>query len=330
MDSSGPDAVGLAGPNVLPNAEGSGINVPPGRAAQRVAVVVPAYNEQITIGSVVLEAEKYCDRVYVVNDGSKDLTSEIAKKAGAFVLEMEKNSGKAAALMKGLRRARDDGYTVVVMMDGDGQHKGSDIPALLAPVLENSIDMVIGSRFLQENKIPAYRQAGQKVLNKFTNMGSNEKLTDTQSGFRSLGPKALDNLDFESSGYSVESDMITYFTNKNLSIVEVPVAVRYDVPNGHKQGSASMGLGLLENVITTVAYKRPLLIFAVPGITLVLLGLILGMLSYFNFYIFSSWWLQLLLAELALALGLLMIAFGLMQNSMAMMLRMNQVKEKKG
>lgn len=327
MESSGPVEAGLNGPNdtVRSGTNEKAVSV----NGHKFAIVIPAYNEQLTIGSVVLEAAQYCDRVYVINDGSKDLTSDLAKRAGAYVLEMERNSGKAAALMKGLKQARKDGFSLVVMMDGDGQHKGIDIPALIAPVVEDDIDMVIGSRFLQENKIPAYRQAGQKVLNKFTNMGSNEKLTDTQSGYRALGPRALDNLDFESSGYSVESDMITYFTNQKLTIVEVPVAVRYDVPNGHKQGSTSMGLGLLENVITTVAYKRPLLVFVVPGFMLAILGIILGLLAYFNIYLFTSWWLQLLLAELALALGLLMIMFGLMQNSLAMVLRMNKGKEGK-
>jgi glycosyltransferase involved in cell wall biosynthesis len=326
MESSEPAETGLHGPADV--AKSVSI-ASPSSSNQRIAVVVPAYNEQITIASVVLEASKYCERVYVVNDGSKDLTSEIAKMAGAFVLEMDQNSGKAKALMKGLQRARADGYSVVIMMDGDGQHKGIDIPALIAPVINDGIDMVIGSRFLQENKIPAHRQAGQKVLNTFTNMGSQGALTDTQSGYRALGARALDNLDFESSGYSIESDMITVFTERNLKIIEVPVSVRYDVPNGHKQGSTSMGFTLLENVITTVAYKRPLLVFVGPGGMLSAIGIFLAITAYFNIYIFSSWWLQLLLAEFTIALGFLMVAFGLMQNSLAMVLRMNRMNEKK-
>jgi glycosyltransferase involved in cell wall biosynthesis len=324
MELSRPLETGLNGPNDAASIGIADTTVPLGKAQQKIAVVVPAYNEEITIGSVVLGAAKYCDRVYVVNDGSTDLTSETAKAAGAFVLEMEKNGGKAKALMRGLRRAREDGYSIVVMMDGDGQHKSIDIPALINPVINNSIDLVIGSRFMKEdNKIPAYRQAGQKVLNTFTNMGSSGKLTDTQSGFRALGPKALDNLNFESDGYSVESDMITRFSELNLSIVEVPVSVRYDVPNGHKQGSTSMGFTLLENVITTVAYKRPLLVFVGPGALLAGIGLFLGIFAYENYYFFASWWLQVLLAEFALALGFLMVAFGLMQNSLAMFMRMN-------
>lgn len=78
----------------------------------QVAVVIPAFNEEVTIGSVVLNSLKYCSEVYVVNDGSIDMTSQVAELAGALVLDMEHNSGKAAALMKGLRAAKRDGYRV--------------------------------------------------------------------------------------------------------------------------------------------------------------------------------------------------------------------------
>jgi glycosyltransferase involved in cell wall biosynthesis len=298
-----------------------------GISRDEVAVVIPAYNEEVTIGSVVLKALKYCNELYVVNDGSFDLTSEVAELAGAIVIEMEHNSGKAAALMKGLHAAKRDGYSVIVMMDGDEQHKSNDMPALLAPIMNGSADVVIGSRFMKEdNKIPAYRQAGQKVLNTFTNIGSRGKLTDTQSGYRALGPKALENLDFHSSGYSVESDMITHFTNRGLTIVEVPVSVRYDVPNGHKQGSTSMGFRLLENVITTVAYKRPLQLFGVPGLTLFIMGLGLGSLSFWDINIFHTWLYQLVVSAGLMTVGVIMIMFGLMQNSLAMLLRMESHK----
>jgi glycosyltransferase involved in cell wall biosynthesis len=299
------------------------------KGQRQIAVVIPAFNEEITIGTVVLSARKYCDQVYIVNDGSVDMTSDVAKLAGATVLEMEQNSGKAAALMRGLRAAKQDGYSFIVMMDGDAQHKASDIPALVEPVLKRSADMVIGSRFLKEdNRIPAYRQAGQKVLNTFTNMGSGGNLTDTQSGFRALGPMALNCLNFDSAGYSVESDMITHFSNCGLNIVEVPVSVEYDVPNGHKQGSTSMGLRLFENVITTVAYKRPLILFGVPGLTLFILGLGLGSLSFFGINIFQTWLYQLVVSVSLITVGVIMIMFGLMQNSLAMLLRMNGNGEK--
>ena len=134
-----------------------------------VAVVIPAFNEEVTIGTVVLKALNICNEVYVVNDGSTDMTSNVAELAGAIVLEMEHSSDKAAAFMKGLQAAKRDGYSVIVIMDGTAQHMSKDMQALLAPIVDGTADIVIGSRFLKENnEIPAYRQFGQKVLNTFT------------------------------------------------------------------------------------------------------------------------------------------------------------------
>ena len=298
----------------------------PKKVDTSVAVVIPAFNESLTIGSVVLEAMEYCNRVYVVNDGSNDNTAELAKLAGATVINMKCNSGKAAALMRGLIQARDDDFDVAVMMDGDGQHKSIDIPILLAHVIDGSSDMVIGSRFMKEdNSIPGYRKVGQRTLNRFTNVGSKSNLTDTQCGFRALNKKALDNLDFTSAGYSVESDMITHFYERGLRIMEVPVHVEYDVPNGHKQGSTSMGFTLLNNVITTIGYKRPLLLFGVPGLAMCILGIMLGFLSIDGIYLFGkSWLMQPLVGAFLFMLGTVMLSLALMQNSLTMLIRMNQ------
>jgi glycosyltransferase involved in cell wall biosynthesis len=291
---------------------------------RRIAVVIPAYNEEATIGSIVLGALRNCDQVYVINDGSTDKTSEVAKLAGADVLEMENNSGKAAALLRGLRTAKQNGFSYIVMMDGDAQHKSIDIPALIEPLKNGSADMVIGSRFLKEdNHVPKYRRVGLKVLNTFTNIGSKRKLTDTQSGYRALGPKALENLDFDSAGYLVGLDMITHFSNRGLNVIEVPVSVRYNVPNGHKQGSTPTGSRLFENVLLTEAYNRPLLLFGVPGLTMFIMGLGLGSLSFWNVIVFNTWLYQLIVSAGLMTVGAIMVMFGLMQNSLAMLLRMN-------
>ena len=179
------------------------------------AVVVPAYNEGLVIGSVVLQARKHADRVIVVDDGSSDRTAETARLAGADVIRFEENGGKARAMMAGFARARELGYEAVVMLDGDGQHDPEEIPAVAAPVLAGVADLVIGSRFLDvKANIPAYRRAGQTVLNGFTNLsvdGGTFATTDSQSGFRALSRRALENLTFASEGYSIESDMIAHF-----------------------------------------------------------------------------------------------------------------------
>ena len=132
--------------------------------------VLPAYNEELVIGSVLLRTKQYVDRVIVVDDGSSDRTAEVAKLAGADVVRLEKNTGKAYALLLGLRRARETGCTVAVMLDADGQHDPGEIQRVAGLVSIGKADLVIGSRFLDENrKIPPYRQIGQKTLDLFTN-----------------------------------------------------------------------------------------------------------------------------------------------------------------
>ena len=186
-------------------------------APKGLCAVLPAYNEELVIGSVVLRTKQYVNRVIVVDDGSSDRTAEVAKLAGAEVIQLEHNTGKAYAILLGLKRARETGCTVAVMLDADGQHDPREIQRVAGMVSAGKADLVIGSRFLEKNGgIPAYRQVGQKILDLFTNMGAKTKVTDSQSGFRALSRKALDNLDFRSDGYNIESDMIAHFSALGL------------------------------------------------------------------------------------------------------------------
>jgi len=153
-----------------------------------ITALLPAYNEEISIGSVVLRTKQYADRVIVIDDGSSDRTAEVAALAGAEVLRHVENLGKGAALKTGFASLNGDG--VIVTMDTDGQHNPSDIPRLVAPILAGQADMVNGSRYLNGNKkdTPFYRRLGQKVLDAATNinMDSSHSVTDSQSGFRAF------------------------------------------------------------------------------------------------------------------------------------------------
>ena len=250
------------------------------RSVPEIVAVIPAYNEEVAIGSVVLGALQYADHVIVVDDGSKDGTAKLAELAGAQVIRIQRNGGKAKALLTGLKAAKRIGCHAAVALDGDGQHRSEDISGVVVPILNGDADMVIGSRFMgKEKNIPRYRIFGQKVINSLSNAGSKVSVTDSQSGLRALGPRALDNLDFMSDGYNVESDMIIHFADKGLTIKEVPIEVNYDVPNGHKKGALSMGMSLLSNMVSVIGYKRPLLMFGIPGVVLAIAGLALGLLT---------------------------------------------------
>jgi len=289
----------------------------------RIVCVIPAYNEEIAIGSVVLETRKQCEHVIVVNDGSNDRTSEIASLAGAEVIDMPVNSGKAAALMTGLRRADNNGFKAFVMLDGDGQHDPQQIGSLADPILRGEADLVIGSRFLNGNRnIPAYRKAGQRVLNGLTNAASNLEVTDSQSGFRAMNASALANLDFYSSGYNIESDMICKFSERGLKIKEIPITPIYEVPNTHKKHPVTHGLSVMGRIISMISQNRPLLLIGVPGLVLLCVGLLFGLFSLSETVLFGWGWLfQTFFAVFLFTLGFVMCICALVLNSLSDLLR---------
>jgi len=294
---------------------------------RRIAVVIPAYNEDLVIGSVVLHAQSYADTVIVVDDGSKDRTTEIADLAGAEVIRMPQNAGKAAALMAGLEHARDLGFRVVVMMDADGQHDPAEIPAVTAPVLAGEADLVIGSRFLgKKARVPAYRRLGQEVLTFATNVGSACPTTDSQSGFRALSRKALANLDFVSEGYAIESDMIAHFAEVGLRIKEIPISVRYDVPNKHKMNPLSHGFGVLGNIVSVIGYKRPMLTFGIPGFVCMILGAFLGWHAFNAYYLTGKFPYDLsILTAFLIFSGMLLCAVMLILNELVLIVKAQRV-----
>ena len=237
-------------------------------------MVIPAYNEELVIGSVVLKACRIVRKVIVVDDGSQDRTAEIAKLAGADVIRLDYNTGKAYALLLGLKRARDLGCLQPLPLTVTASTRPMISAGLSCRSLTGKADLVIGSRFLKKkNGVPAYRRAGQKALDVFTKVGSGYACTDSQSGFRAFSKRALANLDFVSQGYAIESDMIAHFVKCGLVIGEVPIAVRYEVPHKHKMNPLAHGVSLLAHLITMISYRRPLIAFGIPGFILIVGGL---------------------------------------------------------
>jgi glycosyltransferase involved in cell wall biosynthesis len=288
-----------------------------------IYAVMPAVNEELVIGSVILRTKQFVDRVIVVDDGSSDRTAEVARLAGADVIRLDHNTGKAYALLLGLRHARNTGCSVAVMLDADGQHDPSEIPRVAGLVSIGKADLVIGSRFLYKNRgIPPYRQFGQKTLDLFTNIGAKAKVSDSQSGFRALSCQALDNLDFRSDGYNVESDMIAHFSAMGLPIMEVPITVNYDVPNKHKKHPLTHGVGVLTRLINLIGYRRPLLLFGLSGACIVILGLVSASLAFNEYSLTLKFpFAMSMVSLLFLSMGMLMIIAGLLLNTMLIIMK---------
>jgi len=239
--------------------------------------VIAAYNEDRFIGSVILKTRRFVDRVIVVDDGSTDTTARVAEDAGAVVIRHPANRGKAEAINSGLKHARELNACWVVLLDGDGQHDPAAIPALTAPVEARQADVVVGSRFLGvHSHIPRWRRFGQHALTAATNVASGTPLTDSQSGFRALSPKALQAFAFRpNGGFSMESEMQFLARQHRLAIQEVPVHVLYAEPA--KRNPVGHGFQVLNGILALVSQHRPLLFFGVPGALLLLTGLLLGL-----------------------------------------------------
>ncbi|WFN35317.1 glycosyltransferase family 2 protein [Methanogenium sp. S4BF] len=285
---------------------------------KNLSAIIPAYNEALSIGSLVLQTKKYVDQIIVIDDGSKDKTADIARLAGATVIQLDKNQGKAQALMYGFELLKQTGCTAAVMFDGDGQHNPDDIPAVVDPVLRGEADLVIGSRYLgKESAIPAYRMLGQKTLGAFTNFGSQTKTTDSTSGFRALSSTAMENLDFKSDGYSIEFDMINHFASRNLQIAEVPIEVSYGNPNFHKKNAFTQGLGPLYDLIGTIGYKRPMVVFVFTGAFIAFFGVIAGYMVFPEQFPF----ILTMLSGITILLGFLLISSGLLLNSLVQIMK---------
>ena len=159
-------------------------------------------------------------------------------------------------------------------MDSDGQHDPTDIEKVLEPLLHGA-DVVNGSRFIDKTKniIPQYRQVGMKVLDTATAAAGVKKGTDTQSGFRAYGKKAISAINISGNGMSAGSEILIQISKKNLTIVEVPIKVRYDIDNTSTQNPLSHGLSVLYNIILMISSLRPLPAFGIPGLILVLMGI---------------------------------------------------------
>ena len=188
----------------------------------KAVAVIPAYNEERTIGKIVRETKRYVDEVIVVDDGSRDHTREIALKEGAKVISHPRNLGLGTALRNGLKAAMERDADVIITLDADGQHVPGDIPKFLKKI-EEGYDFVLGERDLK--KYPLLKKIGNFILNLLTNLISGTVLLDTECGFRAVRREALKKIYpyLRAEGYEIACEMVFAVGYYNLKYANVRI-----------------------------------------------------------------------------------------------------------
>jgi len=236
---------------------------------------IPAYNEEHSIAKVVKKSLPHVDRVIVCDDGSTDGTAKVAREAGAVVIT-QTNQGYGAAISSLFDYARKENARIMVTLDGDGQHNPDQIPLLVDAISTHNVDVAIGSRFLDDStKASGYRKTGIKIITSASNYGTNFKVSDSQSGFRAYSKDAIDAIHPTEQGMSVSTEILLKISNKGLSIAEVPITISYEGDTSEKN-SVSHGVGVLMNTIKYVSIKHPLQFYGIPGLGLIVLGIVFG------------------------------------------------------
>jgi glycosyltransferase involved in cell wall biosynthesis len=243
-----------------------------------ILAAVPACNEERTIGRVVIGALRHADKVLVVDDGSSDLTGQIAEKLGAVVVRHERNFGKGEALRTIFNWARRNGADVLVTLDADGQHLPEEIPTVLSPVIEGNADISIGSRFVEQalSEMPNHRRWGMRVIGSVVRSVSGSPVRDTESGFRAYGRKALQILLPSEMGMGVDSELLLRANERGLTITEVPIKVAYKGLATSTHHPVYHALDVLFSIAKYVSIRHPLLFYGVSGLIALLIGLSLG------------------------------------------------------
>lgn len=191
-------------------------------------VVVPAYNEGARLGATLDELLPRYPNVVVVDDGSRDDTHAVALSRGVWVLRHPINRGQGAALQTGIRFALLKGAGVIVTFDSDGQHDPADIPAIIAPVVNGTADVTLGSRFLGKTVgMPASRRIVLKLAVLFTRVVSRIRVTDTHNGFRAFSREAAQKVRIRQDRMAHASEILDEIKRRELRYEEVPVTIRY-------------------------------------------------------------------------------------------------------
>ena len=240
----------------------------------KIIIGIPAFNEEKNIASIITKLMNITDTIIVCNDGSSDLTSEIAEKMGAVTINHKKNLGYGGAIRSIFLKAKELDGDILVTFDADGQHRIEDIEKVIKPIINQEADLVIGSRFLDasEKEVPQYRKVGIKVITKITNASIKEQLTDSQSGFRAYSRKIVNELNPSELGMGISTEILIKASSKNFKITEVPIKILYSGDTS-THNPISHGSSVILSTIKYTSIENPLKFYGIPSVIFFIIGL---------------------------------------------------------
>jgi glycosyltransferase involved in cell wall biosynthesis len=291
-----------------------------------ITIGIPAYNEEKNISEIIKKLQKITNKIIVCDDGSSDSTAKIAKEMGVLVIQHEKNLGYGSAIRSIFLKAREEKSEFLITLDSDGQHRIEDIQTVLEPLKTGKADIVIGSRFLNNDgkNVPSYRKIGIKFLTKLANTSLEDNITDSQSGFRGYSQKIIQNITPSESGMGVSNEILIKASKQGLKIVEVPIIILYD-GNTSTHNPISHGTSVLISTLKFISMEHPLKFYGIPGIVFLSIGLVFLI---FTVNLFTETR-QILLSSAIIGVGSVIFGIVLIQSSILLYAMVNLIRKKK-
>ena len=248
---------------------------------RKICVIIPAFNEESQIGTVLDKLPHFIDIKIVVDDGSTDGTADIAQRKGALVVSHGKNKGVGAAFQSGLRKAIESSVDVMVNIDADGQFNPNDIEKLIKPIIEDGVDFVTASRFKDPDLYPKMTRTkfyGNKIMSFLITKIVGQKFHDVSCGFRAYSRQGLHRINlFGEFTYTQETFLDLAF--KRVPIVEIPIEVRGTREHGKSKVASNLfryGYQTLKIILKSCRDYKPFSLFAIFASLYFLISLVTG------------------------------------------------------
>lgn len=254
---------------------------------EKIAVLIPCYNEELTIEKVVKDFQKELPDadIYVYDNNSKDKTAEIAQNAGAIVRK-ETRQGKGNVVRTMFREIDADIY---VMVDGDDTYPAEFVHQLIEPIRNDEADMTIGDRLsngtYQQQIKKNFHEFGNNLVRKSINILFNNKLKDIMTGYRAFNKTFVKNMPVLSPNFELETEMTLFALDKKFRLKEIPIVFR-ERPDGSesKINTFSDGIKVIKTIIKMFKDHKPLKFFTIIFAILLIIGIIIGLPVIIEFY----------------------------------------------